>query len=196
MIPSRQVVQLMRLEIVPTPTHPFTSPCYPFALVLVAVIRTALSEIVALVLLLVGPGALNIGPLLATWFTPRQLTKEAGFCIMVIVAVVGLGLSMQTPYLIWRASSSDHRNARLRADRRAALPGLDISQHRDGVEDGEGDLDPTWIGTFGSLSTLAWTFVSVALLHGRAGLTGPPACCRVCPRVGQSRWMRNGSQAH
>jgi len=59
----------------------------------------AQQEIIMLVLLFLAPGALFIGPLLAAWFSPRKLKKEAGFAIILMVAILGIVLSLKRPFL-------------------------------------------------------------------------------------------------
>ena len=59
----------------------------------------AQEEIIMLVLLFIAPGALFIGPLLAAWFSPRKLKKGAGTAIILVVAVLGILLSLRKPAL-------------------------------------------------------------------------------------------------
>ncbi|MHC4725089.1 MAG: sodium:solute symporter family protein [Planctomycetota bacterium] len=59
----------------------------------------AQQEIIMLVLLFIAPGALFIGPLLAAWFSPRKLKKGAGSAIILVVAILGILLSLKRPFL-------------------------------------------------------------------------------------------------
>ncbi len=60
---------------------------------------TARQEIIMLVLLFIAPGALFIGPLLAAWFSPRKLKKGIGSAIILVVAMLGILLSLKRPFL-------------------------------------------------------------------------------------------------
>jgi SSS family solute:Na+ symporter len=59
----------------------------------------ARQEIIMLVLLFIAPGALFIGPLLAAWFSPRKLKKGIGSAIILVVAILGILLSLKRPFL-------------------------------------------------------------------------------------------------
>jgi SSS family solute:Na+ symporter len=59
----------------------------------------ARQEIIMLVLLFIAPGALFIGPLLAAWFSPRKLKKGIGTAIILVVAMLGILLSLKRPFL-------------------------------------------------------------------------------------------------
>jgi len=59
----------------------------------------AQQEIIMLVLIFVAPGALFIGPLLAAWFSPRKLRKGIGSAIILVVALLGIALSLKRPFL-------------------------------------------------------------------------------------------------
>ncbi len=59
----------------------------------------AQQEIIMLVLLFIAPGALFIGPLLAAWFSPRKLKKGSGSVIILVVALLGIALSLKRPFL-------------------------------------------------------------------------------------------------
>ncbi len=59
----------------------------------------AQQEIIMLVLLFIAPGALFIGPLLAAWFSPRKLKKGIGSAIILVVAILGVLLSLKRPFL-------------------------------------------------------------------------------------------------
>jgi SSS family solute:Na+ symporter len=73
--------------------------CFIYGLIAWILALLAQQEIIMLVLLFIAPGALFIGPLLAAWFSPRKLTKNAGCAIMLIVAVMGIILSLKRPFL-------------------------------------------------------------------------------------------------
>lgn len=59
----------------------------------------AQQEIIMLVLLFIAPGALFIGPLLVAWFSPRKLKKGTGSAIILVVAILGVLLSLKRPFL-------------------------------------------------------------------------------------------------